>query len=170
MNRFSVINLIFFQVAWFLAAWFTDDAAAFLLLLLCCHFVLSPTKQLDLKVLCGAILGIVADQILITTTVFNTNSSLVPVWLILLWACFAISLNHSLAWLKKLSLKKVALIGALAGPSSYYAALKFEALSTSLDLSYFLICLSLVWACLLPALVVISKHPELNKEHKRIAL
>ncbi|MDP4984793.1 DUF2878 domain-containing protein [Pseudoalteromonas tunicata] len=168
MSRFSIINLVFFQAAWFLAAWYTDAAAAFLLLLLCCHFVLSPTKRIDLKVLYGAILGITTDQVLISTSVFGTDSSLIPIWLILLWGCFAVSLNHSLAWLQQLSLTKVAIIGAFAGPSSYFAALKLEALTTTLNQGHFLILLALVWAALLPALVSISKHSTMNEQHVKV--
>ena len=49
-----------------------------------------------------------------------------PLWLASLWAVFAITLNHSLAWLKNHTIW-AAILGALLGPLSYWAGARLGA-------------------------------------------
>lgn len=168
MKPFLVINFIFFQVSWLLSANFTDGATAFLLLLLFSHFVISPSKTADLKVLVVALAGSIVDQGLIYAQVVNVNSAVIPLWLILLWCCFAVSLNHSFSWMQKLTPKYLVCIGAISGPASYYAALSLNAFETSVSTLYFVITFAIVWAVLLPLAVCFSRLStmKLNKENK----
>ncbi|MBE0366125.1 hypothetical protein PULV_b0868 [Pseudoalteromonas ulvae UL12] len=168
MKPFLVINFIFFQVSWLLSANFTDEATAFLLLLLLSHFIISPSKLADLKVLAIAVIGCLVDQGLIYAQVINVGSTAIPAWLILLWCCFAVSLNHSFAWMQKLAVPYLVCIGAISGPASYYAALSLQAFDTSVATSYFLITFAIAWAVLLPMAVNFSRVSTMKmiKENK----
>lgn len=168
MKPFLIINFLFFQVSWLLSANFTDEATAFLLLLLLSHFAISPSKVADLKVLAVAIIGCFVDQGLIYAQVINLDSTFIPLWLILLWCCFAVSLNHSFSWMQKLATPYLICIGAISGPASYYAALSLNAFDTSVSTTYFLISFAIAWAVLLPLAVSFSRVStmKMSKENK----
>jgi hypothetical protein len=82
------------------------------------------------------------------------GSAIPPVWMIALWALFATSLNVSLRWLRgknKISI----LLGALAGPFSYYGGSKLGGLMILDPVKSFL-ALSVIWAILMPLLIKLS--------------
>lgn len=154
MKQFWIINLVFFQACWFLAAFLQSDAVLWMLLLFAIHFILSPTRKLDLLVLPMAMLGFLIDQVLIYTGVIAIESEWLPAWLALLWLGLVLCLNHSLAWLFKLNLLWVALIGAVSAPFSYYGGLEFGAFETSVSLYSFFAVFAIIWAVVLPLLIL----------------
>lgn len=160
INKFSVINFVVFQLCWFTAAIYQQTGLFIMMSLLIVHFVLSPTKNNDIKVLLLAFLGCIVDQVLFMLNVFEftTNSPVIPMWLILLWCSLVLSLNHSLRWLLNTSVYIKLLLGAVLGPSSYFAALSFGALNTQLSSVTFIIFLAIVWSCLLPVLCFVHQY------------
>ncbi len=76
------------------------------------------------------------------------SSFIIPLWLILLWASFAATILHSMAWL----LEKTwlaALLGAIAAPWSYYAGSLLKSIELT---SPALISVALAWAILLASI------------------
>ena len=69
----------------------------------------------------------------------------------LLWALLATTLNHCLAWTAK-PLWLCAVLGAVAGPLSYYAGQRLDAVAFPLGLWPTLIGLGVVWGALFPTL------------------
>ena len=76
----------------------------------------------------------------------------------MLWMFFAMTLNHSLAWLRKKIYISI-LFGALGGPLAYIAGEKLGAI-TLLSTSSIII-LSIGWAFITPILLIIAN--KLNK-------
>jgi len=168
MKLFSVINFITFQLCWFIAATYKQDGLLIIGALLTFHLLFSPKKIADFKVLSIALVGILVDQVLIILHVIqlpqsSTEWSFIPLWLIFLWCSFAWCFNHSLQWLLKLTLPKVAVVGGVFGALSYYAALRLEVFNTLLSPIYFVLVMLLVWSTILPFFV--RMHGYLVKEN-----
>lgn len=155
MRLFSLISFAVFQLSWFLSATYQDNAIPMVVALMCIHFLFSPTKNDDVKVLPIALIGIVIDQLLIILHIIEipqsaTQALIIPVWLILLWCVFSWSFNHTLQWMCKLSLSKVSILGAIFGSLSYYAALKIGIFNSILSPIYFVLVMAIIWGLLLP--------------------
>ena len=73
-----------------------------------------------------------------------------PIWIVILWILFAITLNHSLAWLKgRTSLAM--LFGLMGGPLVYLAGEKLLAVTIASPNT--LIVLAIGWALITPLLI-----------------
>lgn len=80
-----------------------------------------------------------------------------PLWILLLWAGLALTLNHSLAWLQS----RLVLAGFLAGvssPLSYLAAERLGAVDIATESGVWFIGLGLSWAVALPLLLWLANH------------
>ncbi len=79
-------------------------------------------------------------------------ADIAPLWILLLWAGLALTLNHSLAWLQS-RLWLAALLSGLASPFSYLAAAKLGGVQIITESWLWLIGLGVSWAIALPALL-----------------
>lgn len=152
MKAFWIINLLLFQLSWFAAAKYTDVAAAVIFINLALHFVLSPSRRGDLLLILLVPIGIAVDQLMLSLQVFTSDSSLLPLWLALLWYMFILTFNHSLKWLMHQSLAVVALVGAVAGPLTYWVGIQAGGLGQGWPTPQMIAFLALVWSILLPVL------------------
>ncbi len=158
MKQFWIINLVLFQATWVCSAFFTAQAPFIAPLIVVVHFLLSPTRSRDLKILCLLPLGLLLDSLMLHFGVFAVvpeiaNQSWFPVWLICLWIMFLISFNHSLNWLLKCSKVILFAIGFVAGTSSYWGGIKAGALVTTWPDASVVAALAISWGILLPLLV-----------------
>jgi hypothetical protein len=81
---------------------------------------------------------------------------LAPVWILALWALFAIALREPLRWLHT-RLPLAALFGALGGPLSYAAAERLGALRL-VEPQGAVVALALGWAAIVPLLLVLARR------------
>jgi len=158
-------NFLVFQIGWFACVlggasglpWVGTGIA---LAIVTWHLTraMRPKQEL-LLVLSAAGIGLVFDSLLVAlgwlaypsgTLVAGTA----PHWIVALWMLFAITLNLSLAWLKRRLLVAV-LFGAIGGPLAYLGGAKLGALSFVAPTPG-LIALAVGWALLTPALVMLS--------------
>jgi len=167
MKRFWIINLVLFQLCWFVSAGFTDIAWPILALIIAIHFLLSPTPKEDFRLLLLVPLGIAVDKVLIELNLFSMQANAFPLWLALLWCIFIISFNHSLRWLMDLELPLVAFIGAIAGPMSYRLGVEMGALQLGWNSVNALLLLSLVWGLLLPTFALCFRYVTRTESDKR---
>lgn len=79
-----------------------------------------------------------------------------PHWILALWALFATSLNLSMRWLKT-RLGWAAVLGALCGPLSYWAAVRLGAVQF-VHPARAIVALSLGWSLIMPALMLLSRR------------
>ena len=85
-------------------------------------------------------------------------SSLAPVWMVVLWALFATTLNVSLRWLREWPALGV-LFGAVGGPVAYYAGERLGALSFT-DSMLGLTAVAVGWALATPLLLALARRLE----------
>jgi hypothetical protein len=79
-----------------------------------------------------------------------------PLWVWALWTAFAMTLNHSLAFLRGRP-GACALLGALGGPLAYWtAAGAFDAVDFTVPVAQVMAALALAWGLALPLLVAAS--------------
>jgi hypothetical protein len=159
IRHFYWFNLICFQLIWFIAVFFTHNGLIFLILALLLHFYLSPNRQYDLASLITiSLIGGAVDLLLssLGLMVFP-EAALLPAWLVLLWAHFALALNHGMSWLNKVPVYFQVVLGGLFGPLSYYAGYKFGAVDFPLPHLPTLLMLIVIWSTLLPVYLLISR-------------
>lgn len=159
MKPFWITNFLLFQASWFSAAFYTQYAALLIGSLLLVHFLLSPKKWADFKILPLALLGVCLDKFHLfigtfsNATPFTAIDTFFPLWLILLWIMFVLTLNHSLSWLINKPLLIVISFGACGGTLSYWAGIQAGALSHTWSISLLIPTLILSWGILFPVLV-----------------
>lgn len=157
-KRFYWLDLIWFQLVWFIAIFYTDKATLILLTSLCMHFLLSPTRLSDLYNLIQiTVIGVLADYLLAYLGILIfTGHAFIPLWLILLWGHFAVTLNHGMSWLIKIPLIARILFGGIFGTLSYYSGSQLDSviLHSNLFISLFALCV--IWSVLLPVYISLA--------------
>lgn len=159
-NIWIVINVIWFQIYWWLAVYLNNDAIIYLLLLLALHVAVSARKRADILFMAIAPIGIAFDIAFYQFGLYQFPQSytLLPLWLALLWPAFFITLNHSLAWMFRLPLWLCSIISAFGGSSSYYFAYKMEAVTFPYGTIKTTLLIALFWALLIPVMAIIMKR------------
>lgn len=106
-----------------------------------------------LAVLGISLIGMVMDTILLRSGVFSFgDTGYLPMWLMLLWGCFALVLVQVLAgWLRHWWL--AAFVGAVTGPLAYWGGAALGGQLLFADTPTFLLTLAPCWAVLLGATV-----------------
>ncbi|MGD8641122.1 MAG: DUF2878 domain-containing protein [Gammaproteobacteria bacterium] len=163
-----VINFVLFQAGWFAAVfgaagnieWLAVSAIAVIIFM---HMILVKQRWNELSIVIGAgIVGTIIDSTLISQGVFSSanpgnsltpGASLAPLWLIALWMLFAITINHSLGWLRR-NFWLQPLAGFVFAPMAYYAGHKLGALNIDGgDLPYSgLLTIGICWMFVIPLL------------------
>lgn len=170
-----VINIILFQSAWFatvisVANSLESLAITSVLAVLGLHLYLVKDKSREvLLILIVGLIGFFVDSSLIIGNVFSASGTLgvenfAPVWLIMLWMLFAITINHSLAWLKE-NYTLAGVLGATFAPVAYYVGSNFEVLTFSKDytLAGVMIVIGVTWAVVTPLMVFVSSLIPANE-------
>tara|TARA_B100000035_G_scaffold233403_1_gene201648 strand:- start:24203 stop:24703 length:501 start_codon:yes stop_codon:yes gene_type:complete len=157
----NIINFCLFQVGWFVcilgAAWnYTYIAIAISIGILFLHLYLTDKKANDIKLSAiAATFGFIFDGIMQFNNMIIYNNPGVPypftpIWIVILWILFAITLNHSLAWLKgRTSLAM--LFGLMGGPLVYLAGERLMAVTIASPNTF--IVLAIGWAFITPLLI-----------------
>lgn len=156
MNRKLLLNALLFQTGWFacvLAAqrpWLLAVAV----LVLLAHFRWVARWREEGKLVASVLIaGSALDSFLLQMGVFDFagTSPLVPAWLALLWALLATTLNHCLAWTAR-PWWLGSLLGAVAGPLSYWAGAGLAGVGLPLGTPTTLLLLAGLWAIVVPLL------------------
>ncbi|MEM1089407.1 MAG: DUF2878 domain-containing protein [Pseudomonadota bacterium] len=168
MNVF--LNFVAFQICWIACVWGGAHGYWWLGIVAVALFAVwemtrSHSAAADLKLLSVVlVLGIVVDTMyvqlgLLTFATPVPSEQLAPVWIWAMWVSFALTLNHSMAWLKGKTLLAV-VFGAIGGPFAYWiAASAWDAAFINPDkvlLAYGVI--GVAWAALTPALLKLASY------------
>lgn len=130
--RWMLFNVLGFQAVWWACvlgagagrAWAGPLAVAAFAVV---HLRLTPTPARDLRLLAAAVLfGLLLDGLfgasgLLVYAAANGPAALAPAWILALWAGFALTLTHSMAWLATRPLAAAA-FGCVGGPLAYAGA------------------------------------------------
>lgn len=90
-------------------------------------------------------------------------AQLAPIWLVTLWAAFALTIGHSLAWLRPRQ-GLAALFGLLGGGFSYWVGARLGAVEPAIPAWLYGGVVGLCWAVALPVLIrltAIAARPRL---------
>ncbi|WP_319781619.1 DUF2878 domain-containing protein [Oceanisphaera sp. IT1-181] len=155
MSKWQWTQLVGFYGFWLLAVIGQNSLAWLLGLLILAHFMFTPSRVADLKVLSLALLGLSLDGLLTWIGVFAFSHW--PIWLVLLWVGFVLTLGHSLRWLAARPVWQQALLGAVSGPSSYLSGWRLGAVDLPLGPWTSIVILVPLWALLLVILVRLTR-------------
>lgn len=168
MNTAFWMNLVGYQASWFTMAWSAGQSRAWIGMLVCAAFIawqlrISPVRSADLRALlsalaCGLLIdGIAAGSGLVLYAA-PAPALPAPLWIVLLWGAFALTLNHSMAWFAPRP-RVAAVFAAVGGPLAYLGAARgFAALTFAEPVWPALLWLALTWAIALPLLLRIASR------------
>jgi hypothetical protein len=171
-----LINFVLFQLAWFAGILGAAHRQAFIgiLVMVLCGVIhlrslprASRRAEYVLMFQCFC-LGTLIDTVLMHAGIMvyaspNPIGFISPLWMSLLWVALAMTLNHSLAWLKN-KYWLSAILGSIAGPLSYLAGIRLDAGSMPHE-NYSLATLSIVWALTMPLIMFLSQK-SLKKSYE----
>jgi len=168
MTKNALINLVLFQVLWFLSVIGSHHQLvwpACLLLAVFAYWQLGSARRhpSDIRLLCVAVItGLILDTAWIHLSLIQYNNSapiahIAPLWIILLWAGFALTINHSLAWVKQKPTLGY-LFGFIGAPLSYYAGVKLNALDYLQPIWLVSLALAVTWALSMFLFIKLASH------------
>jgi hypothetical protein len=79
----------------------------------------------------------------------------IPLWMVMMWPNFAGTLNSSMKWLRG-RYRTGAVLGAIAGPFSYYGGVKWGSVDLGWSFWPAMIVIGIEWALAMPALLWLS--------------
>ncbi|MBT8421928.1 MAG: DUF2878 domain-containing protein [Gammaproteobacteria bacterium] len=177
---FAVGNLVFFKIVWAASlagvvigyAW---AGLAMLVLFAGWHARTAPTARADF-VLAGiaVIVGLTLDTLYVRAGLIAFEGNLLwndaaPLWILALWANFALTMNGCLGWLRQ----RRALAAGLAfvfGPLGYYGGITLGTARVTGDAWVLYLAIGITWAVALPLLLFLASrlsetlHPELHSD------
>lgn len=134
------------------------------------HLRLTPTPARDLRMLAAAVLmGLLVDGLLgasglLVYAAATEPHALAPVWILALWAGFALTLTHSMAFFARRPLASM-LFGLLGGPLAYAgAAAVAGAVVFPSGLEPALAAVAVGWAIALPTLYALDRRMSVPRE------
>jgi hypothetical protein len=83
------------------------------------------------------------------------SQELAPLWLLVLWAAYALIINGCMSWLHERYIL-AATLGAIGAPLSYLGGIKLGAADTT-QTALALVVISLIFAAVTPLLLYLSK-------------
>ena len=163
-------NLLGYQAVWWISMlsvakglpWIGIAAAAIFVL---AQWVASGNRGSDARlVACSILMGIVIDGFLATSGLVQyasaTPSLLAPLWILSIWAAFAMTFNHSFVFLQGRPALGAAL-GAVGGPLAYEGAARLGAVRFDEPAWQAVALLALAWGIALPALAMLAHRLRL---------
>ena len=165
----NVINFVLFQACWFACVYFAGRGLGWPGPLAVALFALwqltrdssGPREWILVGLVAG--LGLTLDTIwiqsdLLTYSAHGPWPEIAPGWIVALWVNFALTLNHSLAYLRDHPWYAAAL-GAIGGPLSYWVAIKaWNAAAAEATMTQTLVTLAVAWALATPLIFLMANR------------
>lgn len=157
--------MIGFQVGWWACVLGVQNGYAYLgpavmAVFLISHLVMTGSNRSEI-IFIGAVglVGALVDTVFLQSSLIIyeglTLSFFAPLWIISMWLGFAATINHSLGWLDGKWFFAF-LLGAIFGPLSYLAGLKFGAINFQMSV-FTIVILALVWGITVPLLYHLNR-------------
>ena len=144
------IHLLGFNLYWLLAVkWQLPEPLLAMLLL---HFLCSPSRKRDLRLLPMALVGCLLDLLLWRLGLFDFKGGF-PLWLVLLWVGFTLAMAHGMRWLLLLPSWQQGLVGMLGGASSYVVGAAMGTVHLPWGIWISAALLAVIWMWWLPVLL-----------------
>jgi hypothetical protein len=177
MNRDNWINMLWMQALWFGAVIGAAQNQLWLAPVLLMGFAFwefRPVRRVygDFQLMLVAVLiGLILDTTWVKLGWIEfaagwALSERAPLWILLLWAGLALTLNHSLAWLQS-RLLLAAVLGGVSSPLSYLAAARLGAVDIVTESGVWFVGLGLSWGLALPILLWLASHLKQLKQEEQ---
>lgn len=166
-NKNTLINAGLFQMLWLSAVLGSANnliwPCLIIFALLACwqlHPQRRATKDIYLVVI-AIFIGLIIDSLWVVIGVIEYTDKrpidvIAPLWIVTLWAGFALTINHSMAWMQSHPLLPI-LLGLISAPLSYFAGTRLGAIEYHQDSLLVSAYIAISWAIALPILVQQSK-------------
>lgn len=162
------INAALFQILWLACAF---GAAKQLIWPSCLALLVLMVWQLHPKrrhksditlMLLAIVMGLAIDSLWVYLGLMMFQlplpwTAMAPFWIVLLWMGFALTVNHSLMWLKNAWYLPIAM-GMIGAPVAYLAGQKFGALTFTASTPVVALSLGIAWAIGLTVMVKVSER------------
>ncbi|MDC2889936.1 DUF2878 domain-containing protein [Psychrosphaera algicola] len=146
-----MFNIIWFQVNWFGLIAYQTYFVPISILSICLHLYLNKAyRRADIKLaLIVTASGCIIETLMIQLGIISFDQfalllGFLPFWLVVLWTCFALTLNHSMKFFAKHPLLAV-ICGSLFGPLSYLAGIELGAATSQVKPFLLFLSYSFVW-------------------------
>ncbi len=161
MKYIKIYDIIGFKICWLLCAFCSVWEQPYLgpvvtLLFILIHLYIVDFKKRDIKIILIAIIcGLILDSIFSIFNIidykggFLTLYNIAPLWILSMWAGFALTMLYALDSIKTKYFIS-ALLGLIGGPLSYSAGVGIGSLSIQSNFAYIL--LSISWGAIVPLL------------------
>jgi len=163
----TLLNVVLYQLTWLAAVggaghgyWWSG--APMLLIFAAIQLPQSATRIADIQLLLiAAVLGFAIDSSLAVSGVLIYATAvpwphLAPLWIVVLWMSFSLTMNHSLAFLRTRPVL-AAVFGGIGGPLAYWAAQRgLGAVSFGGNYLHALLLLAVIWAFITPLLCTLA--------------
>ena len=162
----KLVNYVLFQSLWAVTIYAVTVGNNWLgptglLAVLIVHYRFSKTFKADLLLACLAVLlGLTVETTLVQFHILDYAQPLpfkqiAPLWTLILWANFALTMNGCLQWLQGKHFS-AAILGALGAPLSYYAGIQLNAATTGVTVTMMLAVIAAIYALITPALLLLA--------------
>lgn len=158
-------NLVSFKIGWvacvmFAAAGMPLLSIASVAAVIVLHLMTVAAPAKESLLLLGAIaIGLLWESGLVAMGLVgytgHSSSWAAPLWIVAMWALFATTINHGLAWVKKFWVYAV-LAGGIGGPMAFYGGAKLGAVTFE-QTGLALLVIGAGWALLLPLLALLAE-------------
>ena len=167
MSQDNIVNFLALQVNWFVAIYGASKGVIWPCILITAGFVFwqlnkQRRHQNDIRLILVAIpIGLILDSFWqylgLIEFVNSPLAPLTPIWLMMLWISFALTINHSMSWLKpKPAL--AALFGLIFSPMSYWGGSRLGGMAYLENIWLVSLAIGLAWAGVMWLLIQQSNH------------
>lgn len=172
----KLANAIGYQLVWLASilgaihgSWYAGPLAA--ALFACMVLAFGGQRRADLRLIPLVVaIGLLVDSAWIALGWMDysapwPSSDFAPAWILAIWLAFSMTINHSLAFLKRRHALG-ALLGAIGGPLAYWlAADGFGAVRFDAPVMTVLVGLGIAWALMIPMLMRIAGDAQVRESH-----
>ena len=164
----KIVNFVLFQITWLASVVGAARGLPWLGPLCLLWFMAWQLAAVDrslrelLLVLTVAIGGMLVDSGYVASGILTYASPepsalVAPVWIVGMWANFALTLNHSMSWLHNRYVA-AAVLGGIGGPLAYWGGERLGAMEFTSSMPAVLGVISIVWALATPAMVRLAEY------------
>ena len=164
IKSIKIYDLIGFKICWVTCAFCTQWDQPYLgslitLIFILLHLFIVQFNSRDIQIIfIASILGFIIDTLFFQFNLIQyqggilANFQVAPLWIISMWAGFAITLLYTLDHIKNKYFTS-SLLGIIGGPLSYSAGVEIGSITINYSFSYFL--LAICWGVVVPLLFYI---------------
>ena len=157
-----ILNALLFNICWFGLIFWGNAFIPIVLIWLAWHLknCRQPAQEFQL-IFQVTTIGLIIDSSLMHAGIlnFDQESLIIPAWLLMLWAAFAATLNHSIKLIcRNLVISRC--IGAFVVPMSYVAGERLNAVNFQFSYITTIATISIIWLLLLPYLMSLTQEEK----------